>query len=139
MKRVSLFPNYLFSRFPPAISKQVAYTLGVARILRRGNGEYAEVPAEVMRELIQLAPNAILRLDDPDFQIGQHIKIIRGAFDGMEGSITRLAPAKRRVAVLLSFLGQELPVEIPIDQIDIPENNPRHRLIHKQMAGPGQG
>lgn len=122
-----LFPGYIFAKFPSLIAKQVGYTQGVAKIVRRG-AELAEVPASVMSELFALAPEGLVRIGEPDFKIGQKIKIVAGAFIHSEAKIVKLAPAKQRVAVLLEFLGQEQSVEIPMSQIDLPDSNPRKRL-----------
>jgi transcriptional antiterminator RfaH len=124
---VPLFPGYLFSRFPKQLAKQVTYTQGVAHIVRRG-AELAEVPQTVMEELLALAPNGIVGIGDPEFKIGQKIRVISGVFLGAEAKIIRLAPAKQRVAVLMQFLGQEQEVEIDIGQIDLPDSNPRKRV-----------
>jgi transcription antitermination factor NusG len=128
--RVALFPSYLFARFPVELSKQITYTLGVARLLRRGP-ELAVVPDVVMQELFLLAPDGTIRLDDPAFRIGEKIKIIAGAFLGWEGKVVRLAPAKKRISVLLEFLGQERSVDVPLDAIDALESNPHSRLAQK--------
>jgi transcriptional antiterminator RfaH len=127
-RQVPLFPGYLFARFPLEAYKQVSYTLGVGRVVRRGL-ELVTLPMEVMRELFILAPNGAIHLDDPDFKIGQKIKIISGIFTGLEGKVVSLAPAKKRVAVLLEFLGQERPVSLPLDGIDLPDPDPRRRFI----------
>jgi transcription antitermination factor NusG len=82
-----------------------------------------------MRELFILAPNGAIHLDDPDFKIGQRIKIISGVFTGWEGEVLSLAPAKKRVAVLLEFLGQKSSVSLPLEGIDLPDPDPRRRFI----------
>jgi transcription antitermination factor NusG len=110
------------------LSKQVTYTLGVARILRRGS-EFAVVPDSVIKELFLLAPAGTIQLDEPEFRIGEKIKIIGGAFIGWEAKVLRLAPAKKRVSVLLEFLGQDRSVDVPLAAIDLIENNPRSRLF----------
>lgn len=124
---VALFPGYLFARFAPVLAKQVAYTQGVARIVRRGP-DLAEVPSSVMAELFALAPEGLVRLGDPEFRIGQQIRVIAGVFAGTEAKVVKLAPARQRVAVLLEFLGQAQEVEIDLAQIDLPDANPRKRL-----------
>jgi transcriptional antiterminator RfaH len=132
--REPLFPGYLFARFAPELVKQVGFTMGVACVVRRGRGnerELAEVPARVMDELFLLAPEGDMRLDDPQFKIGQKIRVIAGVFAGVEGEVVRLAPAKKRVAVLMEFLGQTQAVEIPLDTIDVPAHNPRERILWK--------
>lgn len=125
--RVALFPSYLFACFPIEMSKQVTYTLGVVRLLRRGP-DLATIPEAVMQELFTLAPDGTIRLDDPEFRIGEKIKIIGGAFRGWEGKVLRLAPAKKRISVLLEFLGQERSVDVPLTEIDMLESSPRARL-----------
>ncbi|MDR2845257.1 MAG: hypothetical protein LBV28_04085 [Puniceicoccales bacterium] len=125
---VALFPGYLFASFEPEISKQVTYTQGVARIIRRG-AELAEVPSAVMTELFALAPNSLLRIGDPEFRIGQQIRIIGGVFVGTEAKVVRLAPARQRVAVLMEFLGQQQEVEISLNEIDVHDSNPRVRIL----------
>jgi transcriptional antiterminator RfaH len=129
--QVALFPGYLFARFPLELSKQVTYTLGVAGILRRGP-EFAVVPGAVIRELFLLAPSGTIHLDEPEFRIGEKIKIIGGAFMGWEAKVLRLAPAKKRVSVLLEFLGQDRSIDVSLDAIDLIENNPRSRLFGGQ-------
>jgi transcription antitermination factor NusG len=124
---VALFPGYLFARFPLELSKQVTYTHGVARIIRRG-AELVEVPVAVMAELFTLSENGLIQLDDPEFKIGQEIRVIAGAFTGTEAKVVRLAPAKKRVAVLMEFLGQMQEVELDIASIDLHDSNPRKRL-----------
>ena len=42
-----------------------------------------------------------------------------GAFAGMSAVVLRLLPARRRVQVLLDFLGRPTPVEIPRTSIAI--------------------
>jgi transcriptional antiterminator RfaH len=133
--REALFPGYLFARFAPELVKQVGFTMGVACVVRRGRGserDLAEVPARVMEELFLLAPEGNMRLDDPQFKIGQKIRVIAGVFAGVEGEVVRLAPAKKRVAVLMAFLGQTQAVEIPLDTIDTHYHNPRERLFGKK-------
>ncbi len=124
---VPLFPGYIFAKFSRLDAKQVGYTQGVAKIVRRGS-ELAEVPAAVMAELFALASDGVVRVGEPEFQIGQKIRIIAGVFLNTEAKIVKLAPAKKRVEVLLQFLGQERVVDVSFQEIDLPDSNPRKRL-----------
>jgi len=63
--RESLFPSYLFARFPMELTKQVRFTQGVASIVMRGKDEPAIVPQSVMDELFFLAPSGVIKLDFP--------------------------------------------------------------------------
>ncbi|MDR3229776.1 MAG: hypothetical protein LBT53_10320 [Puniceicoccales bacterium] len=132
---VSLFPGYLFARFAPDLSKQITYSNGVARIVRRGT-DFVEVPSVVIRELLALAPypECLLRLADPVFFPGQTVRIIGGVFKRTEAKIARLLPAKQRVAVLINLLGKEdNEVLLPLTQIDELDPDPRRRI--PQIAG----
>jgi transcriptional antiterminator RfaH len=136
-KQEALFPGYLFAHFSPEGVQQVNYTMGVASVVRRGRGnerELAEVPAAVMEELFLLSPDGNMRLDDPQFKIGQKIRVIAGVFAGEEGEIVRLAPAKKRVAVLMEFLGQPHAIEIPLETIDVTNPDPRTTFFVKDTG-----
>ncbi len=43
---------------------------------------------------------------------GETVEISGGAFDGLEGVVTRVMPGRERVAVLLEFLGRQTSVEL---------------------------
>ena len=48
---------------------------------------------------------------------GDEVQVIGGAFHGLAGVITRVMPARERVAVLLDFLGRQTAVEIPAGSV----------------------
>ncbi|MDR2513201.1 MAG: hypothetical protein LBD01_05355 [Puniceicoccales bacterium] len=124
---VSLFPGYLFARFHLDLLKQVTYTQGVARVIRRGL-DAVEVPPIVINELFLLTSGGSVNLGTPKFRIGQKIRVIAGIFCGTESTIVRLAPARKRVAILLELLGQTQEVTLGLDHIDILDPDPRHRI-----------
>ena len=125
----ALFPGYLFASFDFEESgKQVGYTRGVARIVRRTNLEPVEVPERVMRGLFELAPEGLVRVGEPEFKVGDAVRVVSGVFAGTETTVVRLLPGARRVAVLLSLLGQEQEVLLEPKDIDLPDTDPRKRL-----------
>ena len=131
---VSLFPGYLFARFHLDLLKQVSYTQGVARVVRRGV-EVIEVPPIIMQELFLLTSGGLIELGAPEFHIGQKIRVIAGIFSGTVTTIVRLAPAHKRVAVLLELLGEKHEVTLGLDHVDSLDPDPRHR-IHWQNTPP---
>jgi transcription antitermination factor NusG len=141
----ALFPGYLFACFPWEIWNRVAYTSGVANIVRRGHSELVEVPPPVMEEVFSIAPNGEIRLDDPSFHIGQRVRIISGAFnchyadDTGDVEIVDLLPGRERVTVLLKVLGETRPVGLRLGQIDLPEEeaDPRRRVLGTPAARRG--
>ncbi len=124
-----LFPGYLFASFDFLESgKQVGYTRGVARIVRRNNLEPAEVPAGVMAGLFALAPEGLVLAGDPEFKVGDAVRVISGVFAGTETTVTRLLPGERRVAVLLRLLGGDREIILESGHLDLPDADPRKRL-----------
>lgn len=129
MSTEPLFPGYLFASFDFWTNgKQVGFTRGVARIVRRSNLDPIIVPDAVIRGLMEMAPDGIVRVGTPDFKIGDEVKIIAGVFAGTETTVVKLVPGTKRVAVLMRLLGQEQEVVIDPEHIDFPETDPRKRL-----------
>ena len=44
---------------------------------------------------------------------GEEVKVVEGPFLGVRALVTRVLPARERVAILLSMLGQEREIEVP--------------------------
>lgn len=113
---VSLFPRYLFVQLDAATQSlaPVRSTLGVANIVRFGT-EAAQVPSAVVDGLIRCA--------DPDtglhrlktgriFEPGAAVRVIAGAFEGLQGIFERDVGSER-VVILLRLLGQDASVRVP--------------------------
>lgn len=125
----SLFPGYLFASFDfMELGKQVGYTRGVARIVRRKSLDPVVVPDAVMAGLFALAPGGLVRIGDPEFKVGDEVKIVAGIFAGTDTTVVRLEPASKRIAVLVTLLGDSREILLDPKDIDLPRANPRHRL-----------
>jgi transcriptional antiterminator RfaH len=59
---------------------------------------------------------------------GEEIRVIEGPFLGVRALVTRVLPARERVAILLNMLGQEREIEVSITAI-LPDV--RHPLEQK--------
>ncbi|MBT3666728.1 MAG: hypothetical protein HN548_04550 [Opitutae bacterium] len=124
-----LFPGYFFAKFDPVIHlRNVHYARGVAYIVRRKEVP-VHVPAPVMIELRLISPDGILEIPDQPHKIGDKVKAISGLFQGDEGVVTKLIPARERVKVLFEILGRPTEVEINEDLLDFPS-------AHPMSAGP---
>ena len=97
-----LFPGYLFLRYDAA----------------ELNGQPVEVDVKVINELLALGPDAILSALDEELQIGAKVRIVRGIFAGSEGEVLRLETPQKRIAVLLSLLGSDQPVELSSEDVE---------------------
>ena len=82
-----------------------------------------------MIELRLISPDGILEIPDQPHKIGDKVKAISGLFQGDEGVVTKLIPARERVKVLFEILGRPTEVEINEDLLDFPS-------AHPMSAGP---
>jgi Transcription antiterminator len=112
---VALFPRYLFVQV--RVEEQplgpVQSTLGVASVVRFG-GDPAVVPDHIVQEL--------RRREDPvtcvhrlswrrPLERGSSVRIVAGAFAGLDGIFDHDAGSER-VVILLNLLGREAPVQV---------------------------
>jgi transcription antitermination factor NusG len=59
--------------------------------------------------------------------VGDPVKIIAGIFAGTDTTVVRLEPASKRIAVLITLLGDSREILIDPREVDLPEADPRHR------------
>jgi len=112
-----LFPGYIFVKFNPEDSQgTVKSTRGVLHLVSKG-GKAVDVDNKVIDELKALGPEGILSMLDEELKVGAKIKVIRGIFAGSEGEVLKLATPQKRIAVLLTLLGAQQSVEMPMDDV----------------------
>jgi transcriptional antiterminator RfaH len=117
---VSLFPRYLFVHLDVAHQSlaPVRSTLGVVSIVRFGQ-QAKVVPDSVVDGLIHRADPAtgLHRLSrNRPLEPGSRVKVIAGAFEGLDG-IFECEGGGDRVVVLLKLLGHDTPVRIPSELV----------------------
>lgn len=111
-----LFPRYLFLRLDVGHQDlgPVRSTVGVSSIVRFG-GQFAVVPDGVIRGLEERADPVTglhhLAVSD-GLEPGSPLRVVAGAFDGLDGIFQRRV-ADERVVILLNLLGEQTPVQIP--------------------------
>jgi transcriptional antiterminator RfaH len=105
----ALFPAYLFAKFNAQQHyRQVIHIPGVTGIV--GSGHKRVIADDTIRDLQQSLPETILESPDPSLEVGAHVEIIEGGLKGLHATVLAHLPAKRRVEVLLDFLGREIKV-----------------------------
>jgi transcriptional antiterminator RfaH len=105
----ALFPSYLFAKFNAQQHyRQVIHTPGVTGII--GTGKKRVIAEEVIQDLQNSLPQTILESPDPSLEVGAQVEIIEGGLKGLRGTVLAQLPAKKRVQVLLDFLGREIKV-----------------------------
>ena len=113
----ALFPNYLFARFDLAANmRQLHHTRGVRGIVHFGD-QWPTVPDEVVAELQTTVGAEEVYVMPDEFKPGESVEVSGGAFHGLMAVVTRVMPARQRVAVLLEFLGRQTMVELPIQNV----------------------
>lgn len=113
----AMFPGYIFARFPyPTQHRHVRSIRGVMTIVAFG-----EIPADVsdeviggLREAVQDEETVVIKTP---VQPGEEVSVIEGPFRGLRAVVSRVLPARERVAVLLELLGMEREVEVGIDSV----------------------
>ncbi|MDU6524254.1 MAG: KOW motif-containing protein, partial [Enterococcus sp.] len=58
------------------------------------------------------------RQNDLEVELGETVKIIEGAFAGLEGVITEIDDERAKVKSNIDMLGRETSTELDFDQID---------------------
>jgi transcriptional antiterminator RfaH len=122
----ALFPGYLFARFKyPEQVRRVVSTTGVVGLVSFG-GPPPRLADQTIDFLRQHAAPATLAPLSPIFEEGDWVRIAGGCFQGTEGKVRGTVSGLDRVCVLLSVLGHEVEVSLPIDQVlrrrDLPDS-----------------
>ena len=122
----SMFPGYVFARFNLRQSLDVVrYSFGVAGVVHFGIF-WPVVPDEVVEGIRAVVGEEEVRLVEPALKVGDEVEVAAGTFAGFRGIVTRVMPARDRVAILLEFLGRQTTVEVPLDGVS--HDGPRYQL-----------
>jgi len=106
-----LFPCYLFVRCEEHDLNDVRYSAGISSLVRFGS-QIAIVPDAVVDELmICFEAGEPLAVEDRLFE-GAEVTLAQGPFMGARGIVVRVLPARRRVQILLDFLGRATLTEV---------------------------
>ena len=110
----ALFPGYVFARFEFfPLHRQIRALPGVSTIVQFGERP-AALPDDVLAALreaigdgdtVEIASNP-----EPDTEV----LVVQGPLRGLRLIVTRVMPARARIAVLMEFLGAEREVELDV-------------------------
>ena len=108
----AMFPGYLFARCAlPKMHRQIRYAHGASGIVRFGD-RYPTIAEEVLTQLRNRTGSAEVTELNYELSEGVQVKIIGGAFAGLEAVVIKILPAKQRVKVLMEFLGTKVEAEV---------------------------
>ena len=108
----AMFPGYLFARFDlEKMHRQVRYAHGVNGIVRFAD-RYPVVDEAALLGLQH--HTGVTEVKELSYTLarGDEVKIVNGAFSGLEAVVTQVLPAKERVRVLMDFLGRQMEAEV---------------------------
>ncbi len=113
----SLFPNYLFARFVlESKLEKVRYTPSVKMVVQFGDAVPTipdAVIQQLQRDLERMSANVLVETPDE----GEEVEVAAGAFKGLNGRVTRVLPAKRRVQILLDMMGRSIAAEFSLEML----------------------
>ncbi len=124
----ALFPNYLFARFDLAASfRRLHHLRGVRGVVHFGD-QWPTIPDGVISELRASVGSDEVHVIGEELQPGEAVQISGGMFHGLTAVVTRIMPARERVAILLEFLGRQTSVELPSHAV-LRSEDERKRLL----------
>jgi len=131
----AMFPGYLFARFRYVTQhRQLRATHGVTNVVSFG-GAPSVVPDTIVRDLRASVQDEETVVIESGVEIGEEVNIVSGPFQGVRAVITKVLPARERVAILLEVLGMEREVEVAVDTISPDISHPMVRAERKREAG----
>ena len=110
-KEEVLFPGYIFVNTGFENYSALKYTMGIKNIIKFGDN-ISCIPDEDIESMQMAEETSKIDPITSQIQIGQDVIIANGSFKGSMVKICSL-PSKKRVGVLLSFLGSMRRVTIP--------------------------
>ncbi len=128
----ALFPNYLFARFNLAADlRRIHHARGVQGVVHFGE-RWPTIPDAVIADLQATVGDAEVHVVPDEFATGENVEVSGGALHGLKAVVTRVMPARQRVAVLLEFLGRQTTVELPVQSL-VREGEPRATTRLKEL------
>ncbi len=107
-----VFPCYVFVRGRPEDDlDRVRYVNGVRGLVQFGQ-RIPVVPDGVIEELRQCFDLEEQMVVEDRLAVGTEVTVAKGALLGSRGRVARVLPARRRVQILLDFLGQTTLAEV---------------------------
>jgi transcriptional antiterminator RfaH len=118
-----LFPCYVFVRCRLGDrSDEIRHTYGISSLVHFGPAVPA-VPEQVIEELRQCFDSEEPMLAQDPIRVGSEVIVAEGSFLGSRGIVVRMLPAKRRVQILLDFLGRTTLTEVDRNSLTLEEQS----------------
>jgi len=106
-----LFPCYVFVRCTNEDRDEIRYVTGISSLVHFGE-RIPTVPDSVIEELKQCFETEEPMSVEDRLYPGAEVTVAEGSFLGFSGIVLRVLPARRRVQILLDFLGRTTLAEV---------------------------
>jgi transcriptional antiterminator RfaH len=107
----------LFARFElAAMHRQVRYAHGVSGIVRFAD-RYPTIDEGSLAHLRDHTGTGEVKHLSYDLSAGDRVRIVGGAFVGLEAVVTKVLSAKERVKILMDFLGRTMEAEVQCSSV----------------------
>jgi transcriptional antiterminator RfaH len=115
-----LFPGYLFVKMNfPLDYYRVIWTPGVRDLVALGSGPVPIGDAVVESIRCRCDNSGVVRLPPAPWSPGDRVEIPSGPFAGLLATVVSVMPRRRRVKLLIDFLAQQTPVEMPLTALKV--------------------
>jgi len=122
---LKLYPGYVFieiepdehGRIPQAVWFMVKETEGVGDFIQASGKPHPMGKDEAERMIGEAE-----KKDEPemktDYEKGDRIKVVVGAFEGFDGEVEEVLPDKGQVRIITTIFGRPTPLELGYDEIE---------------------
>ncbi len=121
----ALFPRYIFVQCDIARDHRHLLSIaGVQSFVCYGS-EIPSLPDSFIKELKIQVPEECRESPEPELNVGTEVEVIEGPFKDIKAIVSGQLPATRRVSLLLEFLGRQIAIELPTQDIMASKREPK--------------
>lgn len=124
-----LFPGYIFVQADLAeVYRNIRSTQGIRDIVSFG-GRIPRIPDFFIDELrSRLDEENLKALPEPVIKRGQSVTIAEGPFRDWNAIVTGELDGRQRVALMLEFLGRQMEIRVPANDLIVDSEPPKGRV-----------
>ncbi|MEK7298550.1 MAG: transcription termination/antitermination protein NusG [Candidatus Margulisiibacteriota bacterium] len=113
-----IFPGYVFVE--AAMDDEVGFEIRrIPGVVKFMGTKFAPSPVtenEILKVLRKVGDKS--KKIEVDFEMGEVVKVVDGAFRGYSGPISDISPERGKLKALISIFGRETPVELDFDHVE---------------------
>lgn len=124
-----LFPGYVFINADLVESyRRIRATQGIRDVVCFG-GRCPQIPDVFIEELrARLDSENLKAIPEPVVTSGQEVTIMEGPFKDWNAIVTGQLDARQRVGLLLDFLGRQMEIRLPVEDVMVESEAPKGRV-----------